>query len=162
MAKRPATPAAANPKPAVTEAEIVTTSTGEAVNENAQTGAEDIAGKVGTAVSGAAIEPDAAVENGLSDDGATSGGGLGIASESDIAKAMALIDPLEPMAVIPAGMDVVIQDVRRFATVASPIEHDGEAYAQDDLILLTEKQFEKLRLTGALQEKTWNVCETQF
>jgi hypothetical protein len=107
MAKSPATPAAANPKSPATDAETITTSTGEAVNENAQTGAEGTAGEAVTAVSGTVVEPEESVGNGLSDDGATSVGGLGIASESDLAKAAALIDPRGPWPIIPAHIDVV-------------------------------------------------------
>lgn len=47
---------------------------------------------------------------------------------------------------------------QRAATVASRIEHDGEAYAPEDLILLTEAQFDELQPTGALVEKTWDGC----
>lgn len=46
----------------------------------------------------------------------------------------------------------------RAATVASPIEHDGEIHATDDLILLTEAQFEALLPTGALVETAWDDC----
>ncbi|MEZ5752854.1 MAG: hypothetical protein R3D60_13120 [Paracoccaceae bacterium] len=47
---------------------------------------------------------------------------------------------------------------RRPATVASRIDHDGEAYLPDDLILVTEAEFAVLFKAGALVESDWDDC----
>ena len=155
MAKKPATAAAATAEQSVTE--TATTSTGETANDSAATGAKGAAGAGD--LSGSETSAQEAAGNDLSADGATSAGGLVIATDADLAKAVSLIDPNAPGPHFPTGMDVNFLPDRRFATVASAIEHDGEVAAQDDLILLTEKEFEKLRPTGALQERSWDECE---
>lgn len=48
---------------------------------------------------------------------------------------------------------------RRFATVASTIDHDGEVYGPDDVMLLTEAEFGGLAKTGALLEASWDELE---
>lgn len=48
------------------------------------------------------------------------------------------------------------------ARVASPIDHDGIRYSDGDPIHLTEAEFERLRLTGALQERAWDECSIIF
>lgn len=58
-----------------------------------------------------------------------------------------------------AGQLKPVQDERRFATVASRIEHDGEVYAENDLILLTEGQFKALRRGGSIMEEAWDDCD---
>lgn len=54
------------------------------------------------------------------------------------------------------------KEERMEARVASPIDHDGVRYSDGDPIHLTEAEFERLRLTGALQERAWDECSIIF
>lgn len=47
---------------------------------------------------------------------------------------------------------------RRAATVASRIDHDGEAYQPEDVIFLTLPEFLPLAKAGALVERAWDDC----
>lgn len=47
---------------------------------------------------------------------------------------------------------------RRAATVASRIDHDGEIYLPDGVLMLTETEFRDLSKAGALVETSWNDC----
>lgn len=64
-------------------------------------------------------------------------------------------------AAAPAKPDAEPPPERRGATVASRIEHDGEDYAPDDLILLTETEFRGLARSGALVETRWEDCTAE-
>jgi hypothetical protein len=46
--------------------------------------------------------------------------------------------------------------VKRSATVASTIDHDGELYQPGASILLTRPAFEALAGTAALEERSWD------
>lgn len=58
--------------------------------------------------------------------------------------------------IIPNGMEIEFREVRRIATVASSILHDGEDYRTDDPIRLTEVEFLRLAPTGSLIEDHWD------
>lgn len=47
---------------------------------------------------------------------------------------------------------------RRAATVTSRVEHDGEVYQPEDVVLLTLPEFLPLAKAGALVERDWDDC----